>query len=153
MRRILTKAEFFRWLDDFFPELADGKCGNLLSPVSVSDVNDGHLVHLAGLNLNRAWTMGGILSVLEPDDPSAKTLAAAIESNQRATWNSTTVTVTQRKMPTLALPASSSCVSSIFALFQNRGIAYNTCNLNGTTGAKVPKTKRPTPTRQPWMSA
>ena len=84
MRRILTKPQFSQWLDDFFPELADGKCGNLLSPVSVSDVNDGHLVHLAGLNLNRAWTMGGILSVLEPDDPSAKTLAAAKETHSKA---------------------------------------------------------------------
>lgn len=77
MRRVLTKSEFSTWLDAFFPDLAKGECGNLLAPVSVSDINDGHLVHLAGLNLSRAWTMGGVLTAIDGDDPRAKTLADA----------------------------------------------------------------------------
>ena len=84
MRRVLPAAEFSKWLDGFFPELAQGKCGNLLKPVSVSDVNDGHLVHLAGLNLSRAWTMQGILSSLPADDPRAETLKTAAEVHREA---------------------------------------------------------------------
>ena len=64
MRRVLEKAEFERWLERFFPDLEEGDLGNLLKPVTVSDYEDGHLVHLVGLNLSRAWTMRGMASVL-----------------------------------------------------------------------------------------
>ena len=84
MRRVLPNDEFSRWLDGFFPELALGKCGNLLSPVSVSDIDDGHLVHLAGLNLSRGWTMQGILTALEKQDPRAKTLGGAKARHTKA---------------------------------------------------------------------
>ncbi|MGI9239259.1 MAG: DUF2891 domain-containing protein [Verrucomicrobiales bacterium] len=84
MRRLFNPQEFSDWLDGFFPELSQGRCGNLLAPVSVSDVNDGHLVHLAGLNLTRAWTMAGILSALEAEDPRTKTLADAMAAHQEA---------------------------------------------------------------------
>lgn len=72
MRRVLSKPEFSDWLDRFFPDLRNGKCGNLLLPVSVSDVTDGHLVHLAGLNLNRAWTMNSIQRQLGADSDLRK---------------------------------------------------------------------------------
>jgi hypothetical protein len=84
MRRILTKPEFSAWLDGFFPDLAAGRCGNLLAPVSVSDVSDGHLVHLAGLNLSRAWSMQGIRSVLADDDPRDQVLAKAVSDHTAA---------------------------------------------------------------------
>ncbi len=74
MRRILPAAEFSQWLDGFFPKLGEGKLGNLLDPVSVSDVTDGHLIHLAGLNLSRGWTMRGIAAVLPKADPRRKVL-------------------------------------------------------------------------------
>lgn len=61
MRRVLPEAEYRAWLAEFFPNL---KLGNLVKPVSVSDFEDGHLVHLVGLNLNRAWNYRGIASVL-----------------------------------------------------------------------------------------
>ena len=77
MRRVLPGKGFSTWLEAFFPDLAKGQCGNLLTPVVVSNVNDGHLVHLAGLNLSRAWTMAGILTALDEGDPRAKTLAKA----------------------------------------------------------------------------
>ena len=67
MRRVLAPTAYSAWLDQFFPHLASGKCGNLLVPVSVSDVTDGHLVHLAGLNLARAWTMNGIAKALKDE--------------------------------------------------------------------------------------
>ncbi len=77
MRRVLPADEFGRWLADYFPELAAGKAGNLLTPVTVSDPTDGHLIHLAGLNLTRAWTMRGIASALADDDARKKVLLDA----------------------------------------------------------------------------
>lgn len=76
MRRILPATEFSDWLDRFLPGLASGECGNLLTPVTVSDIHDGALVHLAGLNLSRAWTMHAIAQTLpNPNDPRRAVLA------------------------------------------------------------------------------
>jgi len=77
MRRVLPKEEFSTWLTAFYPTLSQGKLGNLLTPEKVSDLNDGHLVHLAGLNLNRAWTMNAIAASLN-DDRSAILKKAAV---------------------------------------------------------------------------
>ena len=74
MRRVLTPEEFGKWFDKFLPTLADGDGGNLLIPVEVSDVTDGYIVHLAGLNMNRGWCMLGIASVLQEADPRAELL-------------------------------------------------------------------------------
>jgi hypothetical protein len=69
MRRILPPTEFATWLSAFLPELKiDGEC-RLLQPVHVSDVTDGKLVHLAGLDLSRAWCMAGIAQGLPKGDP------------------------------------------------------------------------------------
>ena len=62
MRRVLSAAEYRKWLEKFFPGF---ELGNLTTPVTVSDFEDGHLVHLVGLNLNRAWNLRGITSVLD----------------------------------------------------------------------------------------
>jgi len=62
MRRVLSAEEFREWLGKFFPAF---ELGNLTRPVTVSDFEDGHLVHLVGLNLNRAWDFRGIATVLE----------------------------------------------------------------------------------------
>jgi hypothetical protein len=69
MRRILEPAEFSQWLDRFMPGLARGEAGPLLQPVEVTEVTDGKLVHLAGLNLSRAWCQNGIASALAKEDP------------------------------------------------------------------------------------
>jgi hypothetical protein len=69
MRRVLEKEEFRIWLDKFLPDLIAGDGGNLLEPVTVSDVTDGYIVHLAGLDLSRGWCMAGIASSLEETDP------------------------------------------------------------------------------------
>lgn len=84
MRRVLGAREFGVWLDGFFPGLAERKMGNLLEPVSVSDVADGHLVHLAGLNLNRAWTMAGVAAVLPEGDARRVVLEESAERHTRA---------------------------------------------------------------------
>ena len=56
LRRILPPDGYREWLAGF---LGDFK----LDPVTVPDRNDGRLVHLAGLNLSRAWMLEGIASV------------------------------------------------------------------------------------------
>jgi hypothetical protein len=71
MRRILPVAEFGRWLAAFLPRLE-------FEPTHVSDVTDGKLYHLAGLNLSRAWMLEGIASRLKEGDPQrARMLALA----------------------------------------------------------------------------
>lgn len=74
MRRVLPSDEFATWLTAYFPGLQNDEAGNLLTPVSVSDSSDGQLVHLAGLNLSRAWTMRGIASVLPETDARKEVL-------------------------------------------------------------------------------
>jgi len=69
MRRVLSREEFSGWLDTFLPQLRTGQMGPMMEPVEVSDVTDGHLVHLAGLDLSRAWTMAGIATALPDSDP------------------------------------------------------------------------------------
>ena len=62
VRRILPEDEFQRWLTAFLPSVD-------LEPTRVSDVTDGKLYHLAGLNLSRAWMLEGIRSKLPSGDP------------------------------------------------------------------------------------
>jgi len=84
MRRVLPATEFPAWLATFLPGLEKGVAGNLLTPVEVSDPTDGHLIHLAGLNLNRAWTQRGIASALPADDPRAAVLVRSASSHEKA---------------------------------------------------------------------
>ena len=86
MRRVLPLEEFGPWLESFLPGLANGKAGNLLTPVAVGDLTDGHLVHLVGLNLSRAWTMRGIASALDADDPRYQVLLEAAMKHEAAGW-------------------------------------------------------------------
>ncbi|MGC6463091.1 MAG: DUF2891 domain-containing protein [Pirellulaceae bacterium] len=69
MRRILEPETFADWLGSFLPGLAQSEAGLLLLPVEVSDVTDGKIVHLAGLDLNRAWCLRGIAAALPKSDP------------------------------------------------------------------------------------
>jgi hypothetical protein len=68
MRRVLPQAEFVEWFDRYLPSLTTGDGGNLLTPVTVSDVTDGYIIHLAGLDLSRGWCMQGIASALPAGD-------------------------------------------------------------------------------------
>ena len=77
MRRVLDSAEYSDWLDGFFPALREGELGRLQQPATVSDVTDGKIVHLAGLNLHRAWTMRSVARALPAGDPRAGVLLAS----------------------------------------------------------------------------
>ena len=69
MRRVLSVSDFSVWLNKFLPGLATDSLGAMMIPVEVPDVTDGHLVHLAGLDLSRSWTMQGVASALPGNDP------------------------------------------------------------------------------------
>lgn len=83
MRRVLPPDEFSVWLDGFLPGLRNDDLGSMTEPVDVTDVTDGHLVHLAGLNLSRAWTMTGVASVLRDGD-ARKTLLQQLSTRHVA---------------------------------------------------------------------
>lgn len=84
MRRVLSPAEFTRWLDRFLPGLKNGDVGPLARPATVTDRADGRIVHLDGLNLTRAWTMRGIAAALAAGDPRRKTLLDLVRTHAEA---------------------------------------------------------------------
>jgi hypothetical protein len=61
MRRVLSGEEFTHWFALFLPSVD-------LEVTRVSDLSDGKLYHLAGLNLSRAWMLNGIASALAAGD-------------------------------------------------------------------------------------
>lgn len=84
MRRILSPTEFAAWLGAFLPELSlEGSMGGL-EPAVVSDRSDGHLVHLDGLNLSRAWMLEGIVAGLPQGDPRRAGLERAAAAHREA---------------------------------------------------------------------
>lgn len=84
MRRVLPPEEFSGWLDRFLPQLRENNMQSMMQPVEVTDVTDGHLVHLAGLDLSRAWTMSGIAYALPAQDPRRKLLEDSIPAHVAA---------------------------------------------------------------------
>jgi hypothetical protein len=52
--------------------------------VAVPDVTDGKLVHLAGLNLSRAWTQQGIAAGLPANDQRREVLTTSIRAHTDA---------------------------------------------------------------------
>jgi hypothetical protein len=81
MRRVLDTDTFAKWLTQFLPGLSDNESGLLLIPVEVSDVTDGKIVHLAGLDLNRAWCLRGISSDLVSQDSRLNRLRASADEH------------------------------------------------------------------------
>ncbi len=82
MRRILTQAQFSRWLTDFMTIPTDGSA-DWLAPGVVKDASDGKLVHLDGVNLSRAWNMENIAAALPADDPRRAALLASAEVHKQ----------------------------------------------------------------------
>ncbi len=80
MWRILSAADYADWIRNFLPSSRED-LSRLLSPVEVSDVTDGKIVHLAGLDLSRAWCLQGIADALKKDDPWIQDLTALAQSH------------------------------------------------------------------------
>lgn len=84
MRRVLPASEFAKWLKVFLPDVPTTAKPDWL-PVAISpDPTDPKLAHLDGLNLSRAWTLEGIISVLPSGDPRRPALSALAETHRRA---------------------------------------------------------------------
>ena len=79
MRRVLSKEEFAAWFKKFAPHVDDPS--KMQKPVEVSDVTDGKIVHLAGLDLSRAWCLQGVAAQLSDDDPRKKIMLASAKSH------------------------------------------------------------------------
>ncbi len=76
MRRVTPPDEYAGWLADFLPHLAT-QGDSLLEIPEVLDRTDGHLVHLFGLALSRAW----LLRLLAPhlgDEPRVRVDSATL---------------------------------------------------------------------------
>lgn len=65
MRRILIKEQFLKWFDGL---LKPEKLRESLLPIEVNDPQDPRIGHLIGLFYQRASSLYGVLSVLDPDD-------------------------------------------------------------------------------------
>lgn len=81
MRRILPPQEYSEWLTGFIGEWPQSSQVTFVTPVTVSDVTDGKLVHLAGLDLNRAWCLQGIVAGLPEHDPRREALLASAQAH------------------------------------------------------------------------
>jgi hypothetical protein len=77
LARLLPQPEFAIWLTAFLPGIADGSPSSLFTPVVVSDPSDGHIAHLHGLNLSRAWCWRRLAETLAPADPRTPVCADA----------------------------------------------------------------------------
>jgi hypothetical protein len=81
---VLAPAAFGDWLAGWLPGFAAGEPATLFTPVAVSDRSDGHIVHLDGLNLSRAWCLRGIADALDDADPRAAVALAAADRHLAA---------------------------------------------------------------------
>ncbi len=84
MRRVLKPATFSDWLGRFLPELNAKSQPDWLRPAIVSDKTDGHLVHLDGLNISRAWMLEGIASGLPKEDKRVPIVRACAAGHREA---------------------------------------------------------------------
>jgi len=84
MRRVLGSAEFSTWLAAFLPAIPKDGSTSWLAPEVVTDPSDPKLAHLDGLNLSRAWMLGGIAAALPPNDPRLASLRAVARRHRDA---------------------------------------------------------------------
>jgi hypothetical protein len=84
MRRVLPRATFSAWLQDFLPGVPVSAASAWLAPEVVTDRRDPKLAHLDGLNLSRAWMLEGIASALDADDPRLAALLASAAAHRIA---------------------------------------------------------------------
>ncbi len=82
MRRILSQAEFALWFEAFLPELSRSPA--VLAVGEVLDKTDGKLVHLDGLNINRAWMLKAIAERLPSGDPRKESLLSLAQIHRTA---------------------------------------------------------------------
>jgi hypothetical protein len=89
IRRVISAEEFAEWLAAFLPSIPhDGSMW--IAPATVPDRRDPKLGHLDGLNLSRAWMLGGIASALPTADPRVAALQKTANAHARTSLESVT---------------------------------------------------------------
>jgi hypothetical protein len=68
MAHVLDPEQLDNWLGRFLPGLASEVPATLFTPAHVSDPTDGHIAHLYGLNLSRAWCWRRLSEALPDGD-------------------------------------------------------------------------------------
>jgi hypothetical protein len=81
---VLDRGEFGSWLTAFLPGLADSEPQSLFTPAEVSDPTDGHIAHLHGLNLSRAWAFTRLAERLPEGDPRIAPMLEAADRHATA---------------------------------------------------------------------
>lgn len=76
MRRVLTRADFSRWLTRFLPTIPRDGSVRWLPVGIVTDRSDPKLAHIDGLNLSRAWMLRSIAAALPVRDARRRALLA-----------------------------------------------------------------------------
>ena len=87
VRRVISTAAFSRWLTRFLPNIPLDNTANWLMVGVVNDPTDGHLVHLDGVNLSRAWALEGIAGALAETDKRKLSLLAAAATHKHSGLN------------------------------------------------------------------
>jgi hypothetical protein len=79
MRRVLPSDRFASWAQAFLPGLLEGARTELLTVPRVEDRTDGHLVHLFGLALSRAWQLREVAAALSTEKSLGSEESAGVE--------------------------------------------------------------------------
>jgi hypothetical protein len=77
MGETLDAPQFQDWFGAFLPDLAEARPPSLFEPATVSDITDGQIAHLHGLNLHRAFAMQRLSQMLPADDERGAILRQA----------------------------------------------------------------------------
>ncbi len=85
MRRVLSPADYGKWLQAFLPAIPRRSVRRAwLAPGIVTDRSDPKLAHIDGLNLSRAWMLQGIAGGLPPQDRRVPALRSAARAHADA---------------------------------------------------------------------
>jgi len=93
MRRVLSQNDFQSWLTSFFPNLENGRLGNMLTPTLQSGAMQGAYMHHIGLNFSRSWAMEGIVLALPNEDSRIDILLNAASLHREAAMDFVTTGV------------------------------------------------------------
>jgi hypothetical protein len=80
MSSLLDPKAFPVWLERFLPSFPP----SLIEPAVIADPTDGHIAHLHGLNLSRAWCMRRILEALPKHDRRRAELESSMARHAHA---------------------------------------------------------------------
>jgi hypothetical protein len=92
MGALMDAGPFLAWFDAFLPELAQTRPPSLFQPAIVSDISDGQIAHLHGLNLYRAYAMQRLSQLLPADDVRGAILRQAAATHAAASLPAVTGT-------------------------------------------------------------